>query len=320
MAFHDVRFPTDISYGSSGGPGFNTKIVSLASGAEQRVAQWGAAQRKYDVSYGVKSVSQLSNLQSFFIAREGAAHGFRYKDFLDYTSNTIGNVEPQFHDVSLGTATGSSPSEEFQVVKRYTSGATTFVRNITKLVAGRVFVGINGSNTPSSGGSKTWTVDLNNGKLIINGLASGDTITCGYEFDVPVRFSDSADQLMSMSLEDFSGGSTSVELVELIGEGGETPQDFFYGGFNNLGAISADVSLSVSSGRVVEIAPTSSYNINFPTNTNLPGGGPYFYIINSGSAAVTLQTSPTYSLAANKMAMVVLSKTSAGAKAWKVIP
>ena len=79
-----------------------------------------------------KCQSTLELAVVLYRKRKGAAHGFRYKDFLDYTSNTIGNVEPQFHDVTLGTATGSSPSEEFQVVKRYTSGATTFVRNITK--------------------------------------------------------------------------------------------------------------------------------------------------------------------------------------------
>jgi hypothetical protein len=36
MAFHEVRFPTDISYGSSGGPEFSTDIVITSSGHEQR--------------------------------------------------------------------------------------------------------------------------------------------------------------------------------------------------------------------------------------------------------------------------------------------
>ncbi len=38
MSFHDVRFPTDISYGSSGGPGFSTAIIEVDSGAEERIS------------------------------------------------------------------------------------------------------------------------------------------------------------------------------------------------------------------------------------------------------------------------------------------
>ncbi len=36
MAFHDVRFPTNLSFGAIGGPERRTEIVALASGFEER--------------------------------------------------------------------------------------------------------------------------------------------------------------------------------------------------------------------------------------------------------------------------------------------
>ncbi|RME61845.1 MAG: TIGR02217 family protein, partial [Alphaproteobacteria bacterium] len=59
-AFHDVRFPTDISFGSSGGPGFSTSIVETASGVEQRNANWAAARARYDVGTGIRGEDDLA--------------------------------------------------------------------------------------------------------------------------------------------------------------------------------------------------------------------------------------------------------------------
>ena len=42
MAFHEVRFPDDISRGARGGPERRTQIVELASGHEERNASWSA--------------------------------------------------------------------------------------------------------------------------------------------------------------------------------------------------------------------------------------------------------------------------------------
>ena len=40
QAFHDVRFPLAVAFGSSGGPERRTEIVALASGHEERNARW----------------------------------------------------------------------------------------------------------------------------------------------------------------------------------------------------------------------------------------------------------------------------------------
>ena len=46
MAFIETRFPTDIAYGSAGGPEYFTDIVITQSGYEQRNANWAQARAR----------------------------------------------------------------------------------------------------------------------------------------------------------------------------------------------------------------------------------------------------------------------------------
>ncbi|MEE9367046.1 MAG: DUF2460 domain-containing protein [Dehalococcoidales bacterium] len=84
MAFDDIRFPVDISYGSQGGPTYLTDIVILENGAENRAAIWSVALYVYDVSYGVKTLVQLQALHEFFHGRVAQLRSFRFKDFTDF--------------------------------------------------------------------------------------------------------------------------------------------------------------------------------------------------------------------------------------------
>ena len=87
MGFVEEQFPTDISYGSSGGPEFSTDIVTAQSGHEQRNSNWAEARARYNVAHGVKSQTQLDALIAFFRARKGRACGFRFKDWIDYKAS-----------------------------------------------------------------------------------------------------------------------------------------------------------------------------------------------------------------------------------------
>ncbi len=80
MAFHEVRFPDNISRGARGGPERRTQIVALSSGDEERNASWANSRRRYDVSYGVRRADDLATVVAFFEARNGRLHGFRFKD------------------------------------------------------------------------------------------------------------------------------------------------------------------------------------------------------------------------------------------------
>ena len=60
MAFHEVRFPANLSFGSVGGPERRTQIVELASGDEERNASWANSRRRYDVAYGIRRADDLA--------------------------------------------------------------------------------------------------------------------------------------------------------------------------------------------------------------------------------------------------------------------
>jgi uncharacterized protein (TIGR02217 family) len=206
MAFHEVRFPDDISRGARGGPERRTQIVTLASGDEERNASWANSRRRYDVGYGIRRADDLAAVVAFFEARNARLHGFRFKDWSDYRSGPPSQTPSPF-DQPIGVGDGITTA--FQLVKRYASGAEVWTRTITKPVAGTVRVALAGAEQASG-----WTVDTTTG-IVAFGVApgSGVTITAGFAFDVPVRFdSDALD--VTLDLER-TGSITSIPLVEI---------------------------------------------------------------------------------------------------------
>jgi uncharacterized protein (TIGR02217 family) len=206
MAFHEVRFPDNISRGARGGPERRTQVVELASGDEERNASWANSRRRYDVAYGIRRADDLASAVAFFEARNGRLHGFRYKDWADYKSSLPSQaVTPT--DQQIGTGTGSL--QTFQLAKRYTSGAQTWVRTITKPVTGTVRVAL-GMVEHLSG----WTLDTTTGVITFTTApASGVIIRAGFEFDVPVRFdSDTLD--VTLDFERL-GSITTIPLLEI---------------------------------------------------------------------------------------------------------
>lgn len=195
MAFHDVQFPTDIAYGSSGGPNYSTDVVINHGGYEQRNVNWSAARARYNVAHGVKSQAQLDVLIAFFRARKGKAYGFRFKDWTDFEG--------------VGQVIGAGGATLFQLVKRYVSGDAQEVRTIVKPVAGSVKIYVNDVLLTSG-----VSVDGATGLVTLSSApAGGAVVKADFEFDVPVRFD--TDQL-SASLEAYGVRSwLDIPLVEV---------------------------------------------------------------------------------------------------------
>jgi uncharacterized protein (TIGR02217 family) len=206
MAFHEVRFPDDISRGARGGPERRTQIVELASGSEERNASWANSRRRYDVAYGIRRADDLAAVVAFFEARNGRLHGFRFKDWADYKS-CLPSGTPAPTDQPIGTGNGAATV--FQLTKRYTSGAQFWTRTLTKPVAGTVTIALNG--TPQGSG---WSVNTTTGLVTFTTApGNGVVITAGFEFDVPVRFdTDALD--VTLDIERL-GSITSIPLVEI---------------------------------------------------------------------------------------------------------
>ena len=206
MAFHEIRFPDNISRGARGGPERRTQVVELASGDEERNASWANSRRRYDVAYGIRRADDLAAVVAFFEARNGRLYGFRYKDWADYKSS-LPSLAITATDQQIGTGTGSL--QTFQLAKRYTSGAQAWTRTIAKPVAGTVLLALNGVEQMSG-----WTMDATTGVVIFAAApGAGVAVTAGFEFDVPVRFD--TDMLdVTLDIERL-GSITSIPLLEI---------------------------------------------------------------------------------------------------------
>ena len=206
MAFHEIRFPDNISRGARGGPERRTQIVELASGDEERNASWANSRQRYDVAYGIRRADDLAAVVAFFEARNARLYGFRYKDWADFKSS-LPSQAITATDQQIGTGTGSL--KVFQLAKRYTSGAQAWVRTVAKPVAGTVRVAL-GTVEQMSG----WTLDATTGVITFTAApGNGVIVRAGFEFDVPVRFDT---DILDVTLDiERLGSITSIPLLEI---------------------------------------------------------------------------------------------------------
>ncbi|RMF03046.1 MAG: TIGR02217 family protein [Alphaproteobacteria bacterium] len=210
MSFHEVRFPTDIALRASGGPERKTEVVILGSGHEERNARWADSRRRYDAGYGVKSLSELYQVMTFFEERRGRLYGFRWKDRLDHKS-CAPEEAPASADQQIGTGDGAAAN--FQLIKTYGGGFAPYTRTIHKPVAGSVRVAVNGLEQVEG---SDFVVDTTTGTVTFlpgREPAALASITAGFEFDVPVRFDTDA---LKVDLASFEAGSVqSIPVVEI---------------------------------------------------------------------------------------------------------
>ena len=208
MAFHEVRFPANLSFGSVGGPERRTEVVALTNGFEERNTPWAEARRRYDAGIGLRSLDDIADLIAFFEARQGELHGFRWKDWADYKSARP-SAPVAFDDQFIGAGDGVTAG--YQLVKTYVSGAASQARVIRKPVAGTVRIGLQGDELQEG---VHWTVDTATGIVTFaSPPAVGERITAGFEFDVPVRFDTDRIQVSVASFQ--AGDVPQVPVVEV---------------------------------------------------------------------------------------------------------
>ena len=207
MAFDDIRFPTTISRGASGGPERRTDIVVLGSGAEERNSRWAQSRRRYNAGFGVKSLNDIHEVVGFFEERRGRLHGFRWKDHMDFKSSAP-QSQVSASDQPIGTGDGTTAI--FQLVKFYGTGLRDYARTITKPVTGSVVVKVAGIQVTG------FSVDPLSGIVTIDSGAIpgvGEAVTAGFEFDVPARFD--TDQLRINLTQFASGDIPGIPVVEI---------------------------------------------------------------------------------------------------------
>lgn len=208
MAFHEIRFPASLSFGSVGGPERRTEVVTLANGFEERNTPWAHSRRRYDAGLGLRSLDDIEALIAFFEARRGQLFGFRWKDWADYKS-CAASKDVAFDDQVIGE--GDGQTRVFALIKTYVSGGFSYARPVRKPVSGTLRVGLGGD--PAREGVD-YTVDLTTGEIRFEFAPDeGTTVSAGFEFDVPVRFD--TDRIQT-SVASFQAGEVpNVPVVEV---------------------------------------------------------------------------------------------------------
>lgn len=205
--FHEIRFPTAIAFGATGGPERRTEIVTLSSGHEERNTRWADSRRRYNAGYGVKTLDDLHAVLAFFEERRGRLYGFRWHDRVDFQSSAPGGaIAPD--DQVLGQGDGTTRA--FQLAKTYGAAFAPWRREVRKPVAGSVRVAVNGEELVGG-----WSLDTATGIVTLAAApVDGAEITAGFAFDVPVRFD--TDRL-DINLTSFAAGDIpSIPLVEIL--------------------------------------------------------------------------------------------------------
>jgi uncharacterized protein (TIGR02217 family) len=199
LAFLESRLSDRIALGFQSIPGYNTRIVPLDNGQEDRNANWTKAKRRYTALYANFTPAQFAELLAFFHVVRGSARAFRFKDWMDF--------EALFS--YLGQTPGANLTP-MQLRKAYEVDGEAVYRTIKKPRAGTITVyQDNGSGVFVA---KPGTTDTTTGLFTpTTNWTAGRAVKASFEFDTPVRFV--GDELPS-SWDNKRAINTQAQLIE----------------------------------------------------------------------------------------------------------
>jgi uncharacterized protein (TIGR02217 family) len=180
MTVLPIRLPVGVERGAEGGGRFSTTIFAAASGAEQRNRNWSRIRGRWTVGTAIRDLATLAEFRNLFYVAQGRALGFLFKDWADFR---IGGAAPQQIGVGTGAATA------FPIVKRYTAGAYSYERPITRPVAGTWRVYVDGVELVEGAGAGKFQINATTGIVTLGTAPAADKpVTITTDFDLPVRF------------------------------------------------------------------------------------------------------------------------------------
>ena len=185
------------------GPVFQTSIIKLAGGYEDRNQDWTYALWRYDVELRNRPISEVRAFVSHVLGRRGAANTFPLTDPLDNALT----------DENIGTGDGTTAA--FQITKKYDDADRPYFRPIT--IVSSLVVKV-------AGVTKTSGVHYNeaNGVITFTGgniPTAGQAITVTCDFKIRVRYEEDYNPATLPISPDYSGAFASAgpfSLVEVL--------------------------------------------------------------------------------------------------------
>lgn len=210
MAFFELVFPINYSIGAIGGCGWSTRVVTTDAGFEYRQGMWSTTRGEWHVGHNLRTPAEWGVLVAFHRLMGGKLHGFRYRDWTDYTNESGPGVGDRYGGVQANPVTGT-----WQLYKNYELidlFGTHFIstRFISKPEPGTVTIMAGTSNTPRTG----YVIDYTTGALTTHGTVNPSTDTWLGNFHVPVRF-DTDRPDVSVDLPVGGAGWRGIPVVEI---------------------------------------------------------------------------------------------------------
>lgn len=190
------------AFGWQGGPMFNTRVVTTQSWLERRNANNIECRHSYTLPMqNITDDTYLQLLKQVFMACRGQLHSFLVKDYSDHEAT----------DEVFGQGDGTT--KVFQLSKTSNFGLASYVRTITKPLAG-VAITVDSVATAA-------TIDTATGQVTFAvAPAPGSILRWTGEFRVPVRFNN---DVLNTTIDNKARNGDfllngSIDLIEVFGE------------------------------------------------------------------------------------------------------
>ncbi|GLS34520.1 hypothetical protein GCM10010869_01080 [Mesorhizobium tianshanense] len=152
------------------GPVFQTTVIPLMGGYEDRNQDWQVALWRYDVSLNNRPLAEIRSFMAHVLGRRGSANAFPLRDPLDNTLT----------DENIGTGDGTTT--EFQIAKTYADADRPYRRPLA--IVSNLVVKV-------AGVTQVETVDFNteDGWIAFTSApTAGQAVTVTCDFLIPVRY------------------------------------------------------------------------------------------------------------------------------------
>lgn len=202
MAYLPVSFPSDIAPQPTGGPGWDTGIVTTLAGDEQRNQNWSESRHSFEMSQGIKRSEDFRAIGAHFRMARGRLHHFRVRDWSDWECDRGDGVLLEL------------TSTTFQLAKQY-GDEVGFLeqRRITRPIASSLQIW---KNAVLQTVVTNYTLNAETGIVTFLVAPGAATIECAFEFDVPCRYDVDKLQAILVHLEDADESLISWTTVPLV--------------------------------------------------------------------------------------------------------
>lgn len=333
-SYDPVILPPVYSYGFSGGPSFDTRVIRMDGGGEQRIQvqqeplwRWSATRDNVKAING----ADPDGIRDWFLARRGALYGFLFIDPMDYTAD-----ETEVLGYGDGTTTVFAFRKTYQDPgqmsgRRFSRRIVPLTGTADAATASLLGVDVGADLSPSVavGGDDTvaYTISQARGEVrFAVAPALGVPVTAGCYFCVPVRFDESTDQGLDISIDSFEGSSVSFDLVSIPFDDpapvvvGGSPYGYHEQTLDSAGGVVDLDGREAFLYKITTVNASATLNEVFiPQAANYPTGGPHFKVHNDASSAggITVKTnggSSVGTIAAGEVGSIFISEASDGTR------